>query len=80
MRHTAASIVSPSSSTRDGDVLAYEPDRRRVDALVVLGLAPGLVDALAEVAARVEEADADERNAELGRRLEVVAGEDAETA
>ena len=65
---------------RDRDVLADEPDRLRVDRLVVLGLAAGLVDALAEVAARVEQADADERDAELGRGLEVVAGEDAEAA
>ena len=33
-----------------------------------------------EVAAAVEQADADERHAELGRRLQVVAGEDAEAA
>ena len=43
---------------RDGDVLADEPDGLRVDRLVVLGLTAGLVDALAEVAAGVEEADA----------------------
>ena len=35
---------------------------------------------LTEVAVPVEEADADERDAEVGRRLEVVAGEDAEAA
>ena len=65
---------------RDRHVLAHEPDRFRVDRLVVLGLTAGLVDPLAEVAARVEEADADERDAELGRALEVVAGEDAQAA
>ncbi len=37
-------------------------------------------NALREVAAPVEEADADERHAELGRRLQMVAGEDAEAA
>ena len=63
-----------------GDVLADEPDGLRIDRLVVLGLAARLVDPLAEVAAGVEEADADERNAELGRGLEMVAGEDSETA
>ena len=36
---------------RDRDVLAHEPDGLRVDRLVVLGLAAGLVDPLAEVAA-----------------------------
>ena len=65
---------------RDGHVLADEADGLRIDRLVVLRLAAGLVHALAEVAARVEEADPDERDAELGRRLEVVAGEDAESA
>ena len=65
---------------RDRDVLTDETDGFRVDRLVVLGLAARLVDSLAEVAARVEEADADERDTELGRGLEVVAGEDAEAA
>ena len=36
------------------------------------------VEALLEVAGLVEETDADDRHAEVGRRLEVVAGEDAE--
>ena len=47
---------------------------------VPLGLAVAVVQPLAEVAAEVEEADADERNAELGRGLQVVAGEDSEAA
>ena len=64
----------------DRDVLADEPDRLRVDRLVFLGLTAGLVDPLAELTACVEQADADERDAELGRGLEVVAGEDAEAA
>ncbi len=38
------------------------------------------VEALLEVAGLVEEADADDRDAEVGGGLEVVAGEDAETA
>ena len=37
-------------------------------------------DRLAEVAGAVEEADADDRHTEVGRRLEVVAREDAEAA
>ena len=64
----------------DGDVLAVQAERLGIDALVLLGLATGVVDALREVAAAVEEPDADERHAELGRRLQVVAGEDAEAA
>ena len=47
---------------------------------IALDLAVVLVEPLAEVAAAVEEADADERDAELGGRLQVVAGEDAEPA
>ena len=47
---------------------------------VVLDLAVVAVEALAEVAAAVEEADPDERDAELRRRLEMVAGEHAEAA
>ncbi len=43
--------------------------------LVAVGVEP-----LAEVALGVEQADRDERNAEIGCRLEVVAGEDAEAS
>ena len=64
----------------DRDGLADEPGSLRVDALVRLGLATGVVDALAEVAPAVEQPDADERDAELGCRLQMVAGEDAEAA
>ena len=46
----------------------------------MLRLAAGLVDALLEVTAAVEEPDADERQPELGRALQVVAGEDTEAA
>ena len=57
-----------------------QAERLGIDALVLLGLATGVVDALREVAAAVEQPDADERHAELGRRLQVVAGQDAEAA
>ena len=46
---------------------------------VRLALTPG-GDLLVEVAVPVEKADADERNAEIGGRLEVVAREHAEAA
>ena len=66
----------------DGDLDARvdEPERvgREVgDALLLPALG---VEALAEVALGVEQADADERHAEVRRRLEVVAGEHAEAA
>ena len=80
MRQTAAVIVSPAEVDLDGDGLAHETCRLRIDGLVVLGLPPGRVEALREVAAAVEQADADERDAELGGGLQVVAGEDAEAA
>ena len=60
--------------------LAHEADRVRVDALVVLGLPALGVDLLPEVAAAVEQTDSDERDAELGCGLQVVAGEDPEAA
>ena len=47
---------------------------------VVLLLPAVAVEALAEVAGLVEQADADDRDADVGGRLEVVAGEDAEAA
>ena len=52
----------------------------RVGRRVVLDLAIVLVEPLLEVAAAVEEADPDERDAELRRGLEIVAGENAEPA
>ena len=60
----------------------HERERQpaRVVARVALELAVVRVQPLPEVAATVVEADADERDAELGRRLEMVAGKDAETA
>src|SRR5581483_12065002 len=57
-----------------------ERQSRGVVARIALGLSVALVDALAEVAAKVEEPDPDERDAQLGRRLEVVPREDSETA
>ena len=65
---------------RHRDGLAGDADRLRIDRLVVLGLASFGIDPLPEVAAAVEQADADERHPELRRGLEVVAGEDAEAA
>ena len=47
---------------------------------VALLLPAVAVERLLEVAVAVEQADADERDAEVGGRLEVVAGEDAEPA
>ena len=64
----------------DRDGLATEAGCLGVEALVRLRLPAGIVDPLPEVAAAVEQADADERDAELGRRLQVVAGEHAEPA
>ena len=49
-----------------------------LDELLLLRAARG--QQLAEVAVAVEEADADDRHAEVAGRLEVVAGEDAEAA
>ena len=80
MRQTAASIVSPASSTETVTGSRDETRGLGVDRLVLLRLAALLVEALPEVAAAVEQADADERHAELGGGLQVVAGEDAEPA
>jgi hypothetical protein len=62
------------------DRLAHETARSGVDRHVVLGLGAGRVEALLEVAPTVEETDADERDAELGRALQVIAGEHTEPA
>ena len=53
---------------------------RGIEVGIEVLLAPLGVHRLAEVAAAVVEADGDERQAEVGRRLAVVAGEDAEAA
>ena len=77
-RHEVAVVVRELDLRRHGHELERQP--ARVGQWVVLGLPVLLVEPLAEVAATVEESDADEREAELRRRLEVVAGEDAEPA
>ena len=64
----------------DVDRLAHEAERLRVELLVALGLPAFVGDALHEVSAAIKEADGDERHAELGSRLQMVAGQDAETA
>ena len=63
-------------------VRAHRLDRQVVEVrVVVLGaLAALAVDRLHEVALAVEQADGDERQLEVARRLAVVAGEDAEAA
>ena len=63
----------------DADGLEDEPEALGVEARVALGLAVAL-ERLLEVALPVEEADPDERDAQVGGRLEVVPGEDAEPA
>ena len=78
--HTAASIVSPPSSTETDTGSRVTPTASGIDRLVVLGLPPGRVDALPEVAAAIEQADAYERHPELGGGLEMVARKDAEAA
>ena len=67
---------------QDGGRHRHEREREpaRVVPRIALDLAVALVEPLPEVAAAVEEADADERDAELGGRLQVVAREDAEAA
>ena len=64
----------------DGDGLAVQAERLRVDRRVGLGLAALSAQPLGEVAAAIEEAHADERQPQLGRGLQVVAGEDAQAA
>ena len=66
-----------------GAVLLAQQRQRQpvgVEHRVVLLLPAVAVQALAEVAGLVEQADADDRHAEVGGRLEVVAGEDAQAA
>src|SRR5437762_796366 len=55
-----------------------ERQSARIGQRVMLDLPVVRVEPLLEVAAAVEEADADERDAELRRGLEIVAGENAE--
>ena len=77
-RHEVAVVVGELDDRSHRHEL--ERQAARVVARVALDLPVALVEPLPEVAAAVEEADADERDAELRRRLEVVAGEDAEPA
>ena len=57
-----------------------ERQQRAVDVAVVLLLAAVQIESLREISLVVVEADADERNAEIRRRLDVIARENAETA
>ena len=65
---------------RDLDAGVVEPERLRGEVGDALLLPTVGVEALAEVALGVQQADADQRDAEVRRRLEVVAGEHAEAA
>ena len=78
---TAAGEVDGDDGCR-AVLLAQERQREPVGVEdgVVLLLPAVAVEALAEVAGLVEQADADDRHADVGGRLEVVAGEDAEPA
>ncbi len=64
---------------RDRDRLEHEAEPLRVE-LRVARLLPVVLERLLEVALPVEQADSDQRDAEVGGRLEVVAGEDPEPA
>ena len=79
--HTWATSGTPARSTSHPHPVAR---RQRHDVGVeqrVALLLPAVgVEALAEVAVPVEQADADEGHAEVARRLEVVAGQHAEAA
>ena len=57
-----------------------EAEPVRVEQRIALTLPPVVADRLAEVAGTVEEADPRERDAQVGRALEVVACQDAEPA
>src|SRR3546814_17462805 len=56
-----------------------EAEAVRVEHGVALALPPVVADGLPEVAGAVEQPDAGERHAQVGRALEMVSGEDAET-
>ena len=64
----------------DRDRLECEAELLGIVPRILLDLPAGLVDRLPEVAGAVEEPDPDERDAEVGGRLQVVSGEDAEAA
>ena len=77
-RHELAALIREL----DHGCHRYELERQaaRVVPRVALDLPVVLIKPLVEVAAPVEEADSDEWDAELRRRLQMVAGEDPETA
>jgi hypothetical protein len=64
----------------DVDAGRHDAERVGVDALVALALPSVGIELLVEVALGVQQADADERDTEVGTRLQVVAGEHAEAA
>ena len=70
---------TPARSTSTPTGSRTSPRRSGSRLRVALGLAVAL-ERLLEVALPVEEADPDERDAQVGGRLEVVPGEDAEPA
>ena len=84
--HTAACTERSATSNAHlerGAVQSARPLQRelgRVEVGLRVLLVPIGVDLLTEVAAPVEEADADEGQPRIGRGLAVVAGKDAETA
>ena len=77
---TLSRDVSPARSTDDLHAGRRQRQTVRVEAGEALLLLAVGVEALAEVALGVQQADADQRQAEVGGRLEVVAGEHAEAA
>ena len=79
-RHTWARTGSPARSTVTSTPVSVRPSDWGVELGDALLLPAVGVEALAEVALGVEQPDADERHAEVGRRLEVVAGQHAEAA
>ncbi len=76
-------VGQPEGDLRDGVVgLAQQRERQAVGVEDGVGLLLPAVarERLPEVAVAVEQPDADDRDAEVARGLEVVAGQDAETA
>ena len=79
-RQTRMATSSPARSTRHAHPGVGEPERLGVHVEAVLELPAVGVELLVEVALGVQQADADEGHAEVGRRLEMVAGQHAEAA
>ena len=79
-RHTWARTCVAGQVDGDLDAGVGEAERLGVELGDALLLPAVGVEALAEVALGVEQPDADERHAEVGRRLQVVAGQHAEAA